>query len=158
MMKFKSQALHIIRIKYCNAGGSGNSPSLIPALWTRPPGPNILSPSVQTNNDHHQVCTQNQIAIESYESAMVSFYSSLNLPQLLIGLITFCRSILTFMYLLAFSRDIHQWVSTQQLRVPVFANLGSQVKVSKYQKQFFLKLHCPQNERNIRQNSALASQ
>ena len=33
MAKFKSQALHIIKIKYCNAGGSGNSPSLIPALW-----------------------------------------------------------------------------------------------------------------------------
>ena len=33
MMKFKSQALHIIIIKYCNAGGSGNPPSIIPALW-----------------------------------------------------------------------------------------------------------------------------
>ena len=32
-MKFKSQVLHIIRIKYCNAGGSGNSPFLIPAFW-----------------------------------------------------------------------------------------------------------------------------
>ena len=31
--KFKSQSLHIIRIRHCNAGGSGNSPSLIPALW-----------------------------------------------------------------------------------------------------------------------------
>ena len=27
--------------------------------------------------------------------------------------------------------------------------------VSKYQKHFFLKLHCPKNERNIRQDSAL---
>ena len=80
---------------------------------------------IQTNNDHHQVCTQNQIAIESYESAMVSFYPSLNLPQLLIGLITFCRSILTFMYFLAFSRDIHQWVSTQQLHVPVLQIWGA---------------------------------
>ena len=33
MTKFKSQALHIIKIKSCNAGGSGNPPSLIPALW-----------------------------------------------------------------------------------------------------------------------------
>ena len=33
MTKFKSQALHIIRIKYWKASGSGNPPSLIPALW-----------------------------------------------------------------------------------------------------------------------------
>ena len=33
----------------------------------------------------------------------------------------------------------------------------SSLKVSKYQKHFFLKLHCPKNERNIRQNSALES-
>ena len=31
------------------------------------------------------------------------------------------------------------------------------LKVSKSQKHFFLKLHCPKNELNIRQNSALAS-
>ena len=31
------------------------------------------------------------------------------------------------------------------------------VKVSKSQKHFFLRLHCPKNERNIRQNSALWS-
>ena len=29
------------------------------------------------------------------------------------------------------------------------------IKVSKYQKHFFLKLHCPKNERKIRQDSAL---
>jgi hypothetical protein len=29
------------------------------------------------------------------------------------------------------------------------------VKVSKSQKQFFFKLHCPKNKRNVRQNSAL---
>ena len=29
----KSQALHIIIIKYFNTGGSGNPPSLISALW-----------------------------------------------------------------------------------------------------------------------------
>ena len=29
--KFKSQVLHVIRIKYENTGGSGNPPSLIPA-------------------------------------------------------------------------------------------------------------------------------
>ena len=32
MTKFKSQALHIIKIKYWKASGSGNPPSLIPAL------------------------------------------------------------------------------------------------------------------------------
>ena len=32
MAKFRSQALNIIKIKYCNAGGSGNPPSLIPTL------------------------------------------------------------------------------------------------------------------------------
>ena len=32
MTKFKSQALHIIRIKHWKASGSGNPPSLIPAL------------------------------------------------------------------------------------------------------------------------------
>ena len=32
MTKFKSQALHIIRIKYHNTGGSGNPPSFIPVL------------------------------------------------------------------------------------------------------------------------------
>ena len=31
--KFKSQALHIIRIKYWNASGSGFPPSLPPTLW-----------------------------------------------------------------------------------------------------------------------------
>ena len=33
--KFKSQALHIIRIKYWNAGVSGYPPFLIPALWNK---------------------------------------------------------------------------------------------------------------------------
>ena len=33
MTKFKSQGLHIIRIKYWNASGSGSPPSLILALW-----------------------------------------------------------------------------------------------------------------------------
>ena len=32
MTKFKSQALHILRIKYWKASGSGNPPSLIAAL------------------------------------------------------------------------------------------------------------------------------
>ena len=32
MTKFKSLALHIIRIKYWKASGSGNPPSLIPVL------------------------------------------------------------------------------------------------------------------------------
>ena len=31
--KFKSQVLHIIRIKYQKVGGSGNPPSLIAVLW-----------------------------------------------------------------------------------------------------------------------------
>ena len=31
------------------------------------------------------------------------------------------------------------------------------LKISKSQKQFFLKLHCPRNEQNIWQNSALTS-
>ena len=31
--KFKLQVLNVIRIKYENAGGSGNPPSLISALW-----------------------------------------------------------------------------------------------------------------------------
>ena len=51
--KLKSQALYNIRIKYRNAGGSGNPPSLIPALWNigillikRPPGPNNMTASV----------------------------------------------------------------------------------------------------------------
>ena len=33
MTEFKSQALHTTRIKYWKASGSGNPPSLIPALW-----------------------------------------------------------------------------------------------------------------------------
>ena len=32
MIKFKSQAPHIIRIKYWNDSGSGNPPSFIPTL------------------------------------------------------------------------------------------------------------------------------
>ena len=32
MTKFKSQALHVIKIKYWKASGSGNPPSLIPTL------------------------------------------------------------------------------------------------------------------------------
>jgi hypothetical protein len=31
------------------------------------------------------------------------------------------------------------------------------LKVTKSQKQFFLKLHCPKNKRNIRQNSGPAN-
>ena len=33
MIKFKSQGLYIIRIKYWNASGSGSTPSHIPAHW-----------------------------------------------------------------------------------------------------------------------------
>ena len=33
MTKFRSQGLHIVRIKYWNASGIGSPPSLIPALW-----------------------------------------------------------------------------------------------------------------------------
>ena len=33
MTKFRSQGLHIIRIKYQNASGSGFLPSLNPTLW-----------------------------------------------------------------------------------------------------------------------------
>ena len=33
MTKFTSPGLHIIRIKYCNAGWSGNPPSFISTLW-----------------------------------------------------------------------------------------------------------------------------
>ena len=33
MTKFKSQGLHIIRIHFWNACGSGSPPSLIPTLW-----------------------------------------------------------------------------------------------------------------------------
>ena len=33
MTKFKSQGLHIIRIKYWNASGSGSPPFFIPAHW-----------------------------------------------------------------------------------------------------------------------------
>ena len=33
MTKFISQGLHIIRIKYWNANGSGPHPSFVPALW-----------------------------------------------------------------------------------------------------------------------------
>ena len=33
MTKFKSQGLHIIRIKYLNANGSGSTPSFIPDHW-----------------------------------------------------------------------------------------------------------------------------
>ena len=32
MTKFESQALHVIKIKYRKASGSGNPPFLIPAL------------------------------------------------------------------------------------------------------------------------------
>ena len=32
MTKFKSQAFHVIKIKYWKASGSGNPPSLIPVL------------------------------------------------------------------------------------------------------------------------------
>ena len=35
MTKFKPQALLIIRINYCNAGRSGNPPSLIFSVWNK---------------------------------------------------------------------------------------------------------------------------
>ena len=43
---------------------------------------------------------------------------------------------------------IRQGISAEEMEV--------YIKVSKSQKHFFLKLHCPKNERNIRQNSVLA--
>jgi hypothetical protein len=53
MTKLKSQALYITRIKYWNAGGNGNPPSFIPALWNigillikRPLGPNNMTARV----------------------------------------------------------------------------------------------------------------
>ena len=56
MTIFKSQAPHIIRINYCNAGGSGNPPSIISSLWNkalyfikRPPVPKMLTTSVYSN-------------------------------------------------------------------------------------------------------------
>ena len=39
--------------------------------------------------------------------------------------------------------------------VPVLFIFSSYLKVSKFEKHFFLKLHCPKTERNISQNSAL---
>ena len=33
LTKFKSQGLHIIRVKFLHASGSGSSPSFIPTLW-----------------------------------------------------------------------------------------------------------------------------
>ena len=42
MTKFKWKALHILRIKYCKASGSGNPPPFIPSLW------NILPPKQTT--------------------------------------------------------------------------------------------------------------
>ena len=41
------------------------------------------------------------------------------------------------------------------LQNPEHLMFQTKLKVSKSQKHFFLKLHCPKNERNIRQNSAL---
>ena len=53
MTKLKSQAPYIKTIKYWNAGGSGNPPSLIPLLCNigillikRPPGPNNMKARV----------------------------------------------------------------------------------------------------------------
>ena len=43
------------------------------------------------------------------------------------------------------------------LKKVLVKNQESPLKVSKSQKHFFLKLHCPKNEQNICQNSALAS-
>ena len=70
MTKFKSQALRIIRIKYWNAGGSGNPPSLIPALWNidillikRQPGPNNMTASVGQGSKRRSYL-QNKISIK----------------------------------------------------------------------------------------------
>ena len=42
-------------------------------------------------------------------------------------------------------------------RISLLTSQFLPLKVSKSQKHFFLKLHCPKNERNIRQNSAQES-
>jgi hypothetical protein len=58
MAKFKSKALHIIRIEYCNAGWSGNSPSLIPTLWNI----GILLHKQATRTKHFDpVCTRKAV-------------------------------------------------------------------------------------------------
>ena len=46
------------------------------------------------------------------------------------------------------------FISTKLTLILEFVEL---LKVSKSQKNFFLQLHCPKNERNIWQNFALAS-
>ena len=48
MTKFKSQAFHVIRIKYWKADGSGNPSFLIPALWNI----GILLPKKTTRTKH----------------------------------------------------------------------------------------------------------
>ena len=50
-----------------------------------------------------------------------------------------------------------QYFSGYLANIPTGKNYSFSLKVSKFQKHFFLQLHCPKkNERNICQNSALA--
>ena len=51
-------------------------------------------------------------------------------------------------YQLLLNKNLHLAFPWSHLELP-------SLKVSKFQKHFFLKLHCPKNEQNIRQNSAL---
>ena len=70
----KSQTLHIIRIKYCNAGGSGSPPSLISAFWNigilLHKQANILAPSVSTKSGsilEKKKCLQNRYLFKKWQ-------------------------------------------------------------------------------------------
>ena len=69
MTKFKTQALHIIRIKYLKASGSGNSPSFITAFpkiaiyalkaksYVRKTEFHVLFRTSLKRNDGHSLCS-----------------------------------------------------------------------------------------------------
>ena len=63
MTKFKSQALYVIRIKYWKAGGSGNPPSLIPALWNI--GILLNKQATQTKHFDGQCCINGRTLISA---------------------------------------------------------------------------------------------
>ena len=56
------------------------------------------------------------------------------------------------------SLAFYQLILTYDVLAGSFLMRLALLKVSKSQKYFFLKLHCPKNEQNIRQDSAIASQ
>ena len=107
----------------------------------------ILPPSSSTPENCH-LCTKNEILCTIlHTTVIVNFFGKPDSS----GILKEVRKIFLHGYMILPIKItiMKYW------RIPGADSSGYSLKVSKSQMHFFLKLHCPKNERNIWQNSAL---